>query len=92
MRYIINVSFIFSERLEKNFMLWSQNNPLLYNFNWLRLIGQKDGTMTICAQIEIKNMQELQKISGLVESRLHIELKKDFNEDVIFYMSALEKL
>jgi hypothetical protein len=92
MKYTINISFIFSEKLEQSFVLWSQNNPLLYHFNWLRLIGQKDGTMTICAQIALENLQELQKMSGLVESRLHLELKKDFNEDVVFFMSALERL
>jgi hypothetical protein len=92
MKYTLNVSFIFSEQLETSFNLWAKNNPLLHNFIWFRVIGQKDGTMTICAQVEVENHLELQKISGLVEHRLHIELRKDFNEEIIFYMSALERL
>lgn len=92
MSYTLNISFIFSEPLESRFSLWCKNNSILENFALYRVVGSSEGALTYCAQIELESSVLVQyKISELTKN-LHFALKKDFNEEIVYFMSALEKL
>ena len=92
MSYLLNVSFVLNENIEQQFALWSKNNPVLEHYSLFRMIGSKEGNVTYCAQIAIKSITEIQQRTSDLHSKLNIALKKDFNEEIIYFMSALESL
>ena len=92
MSYTLNISFIFTETLESQFSLWCKNNALIENYSIFRVIGSNEGALTYCAQIEKETLSEVQKTISFLNQELFTALKKDFNEEIVYFMSALERL
>ena len=83
---------MFTEKIEQNFVLWSKNNQVLEQCSVYRVIGKNEGDVTYCAQFQVESIVEVQKKTSEFHTKLHTALKKDFNEEVIFFMSALESI
>lgn len=92
MSYLLNVSFVLNENTEQRFAVWCKNNPTLENYSLYRMIGSKEGNVTYCAQVALETISEVQKKTSDLHSKLQTTLKKDFNEEIIFFMSALESI
>lgn len=92
MSYLLNISFVFDQKTEQQFVLWSKNNSILENCVLYRVIGTTEGDLTYCAQMKVETISEVQKKTAELHTKIHPALKNDFNEEIIFFMSALESL
>lgn len=91
MSYTLNISFILPEGSVNNFIVWFNNHPVMSGFTLYRLIGSKEGSVTYCGQLELNSIIDLQHKTGFLNGNLQAALRKDFSEDIVFYVSALEK-
>jgi hypothetical protein len=92
MKYILNISFIFSESLEQNVVLWLKNQDYFSDSSIFRVVGKNEGALTYCVQIQQDSMLEVQRKTSQLHQILSDSLKKDFNEEVMFFMSVLESI
>ena len=92
MSYLLNISFVFDEKIEQRFVLWSKNNQVMEQCSVYRVIGKNEGDLTYCAQLQVESISEIQQKTSEFHTKLHDALKKDFDEEIIFFMSALESV
>ena len=92
MSYLLNISFVFPEKIEQRFVLWMKNSNVLEACFKYRVIGKTEGDLTYCAQLKVDSISEIQQKTSELHVKLHTALKNDFNEEVIFFMSALESI
>jgi len=93
MSFILNISVVIPENSEERFTLWFKNKKELTNKKLFKVYGSaQDGQITLSIQEEVKSLSELQLKTSEAQSFFTQSLKKDFNEDIYFYSSALERL
>lgn len=93
MPYLMNISVIVPTPSEDRFIIWVKNKHEFTNLAVFRVMGStQEGQSTFCIQKELETVQELQHESISVQEFMKQSLKKDFNEELFFFLSALEKI
>ena len=93
MSFTLNVSLVIPIEIEQRFVIWFKNKKELKDKSLYKVYGSnQDGQITLSLQEEVNSLKELQLKTSEVQTFLTETLNKDFNEDIFFFASALERL
>lgn len=93
MSFILNISIVLPVESQQRFSTWFKNKPELVGKKLYKVYASNnDGQITLSIQEEVDSLKELQSKTAEAQTYFAKTLKKDFNEDIYFFASALERL